>query len=153
MSQSSKASFSLCLSFRVIIDRDSFRSEDPGLDNYVFTSHRTHRRYFLLLLPLYPSKYIYELGGFLLNCQCSPICLAYCNLNKYFSNYCNLCKIGHHLDNLLKAISCICFQVTLLAEIYGIEGNIFRLKINEETPLKPRFEVPDVLTSKPSTVR
>ncbi|XP_050655366.1 neutral alpha-glucosidase C isoform X1 [Macaca thibetana thibetana] len=44
-------------------------------------------------------------------------------------------------------------KVTLLAEIYGIEGNIFRLKINEETPLKPRFEVPDVLTSKPSTVR
>nr|XP_054954296.1 neutral alpha-glucosidase C isoform X12 [Pan paniscus] len=44
-------------------------------------------------------------------------------------------------------------KVPLLAEIYGIEGNIFRLKINEETPLKPRFEVPDVLTSKPSTVR
>nr|XP_031528761.1 neutral alpha-glucosidase C isoform X1 [Vicugna pacos] len=44
-------------------------------------------------------------------------------------------------------------QVPLLAEVYGIEGNIFRLKINEETPLKPRYEVPDVLTSKPSTVR
>ncbi|XP_008585953.1 PREDICTED: neutral alpha-glucosidase C-like, partial [Galeopterus variegatus] len=44
-------------------------------------------------------------------------------------------------------------KVPLLAEIYGIEGNIFRLKINEETPLKPRYEVPDVLTSKPSTVR
>ncbi|EQB77513.1 neutral alpha-glucosidase C, partial [Camelus ferus] len=43
--------------------------------------------------------------------------------------------------------------VPLLAEVYGIEGNIFRLKINEETPLKPRYEVPDVLTSKPSTVR
>ncbi|XP_004400449.1 PREDICTED: neutral alpha-glucosidase C [Odobenus rosmarus divergens] len=44
-------------------------------------------------------------------------------------------------------------KVSLLAEVYGIEGNIFRLKINEETPLKPRYEVPDVLTSKPSTVR
>uniref|UniRef100_A0A671DK19 Glucosidase alpha, neutral C n=1 Tax=Rhinolophus ferrumequinum TaxID=59479 RepID=A0A671DK19_RHIFE len=43
--------------------------------------------------------------------------------------------------------------VPLLAEVYGIEGNIFRLKINEETPLKPRYEVPDVLISKPSTVR
>uniref|UniRef100_A0A8C9HJ39 Glycoside hydrolase family 31 N-terminal domain-containing protein n=1 Tax=Piliocolobus tephrosceles TaxID=591936 RepID=A0A8C9HJ39_9PRIM len=110
MSQSSKASFSLCLSFPVIVNRDPFHSEDPGLDNCVFTSHRTHRRYFLLLLQLYPSKYIHELGTFLLNCHCSPICLAY-------------------------------------------QGNIFRLKINEETPLKPRFEVPDVLTSKPSTVR
>lgn len=44
-------------------------------------------------------------------------------------------------------------KVPLLAEVYGIEGNIFRLKINEETPLKPRYEVPDVLTIKPSTVR
>ncbi|XP_045627336.1 neutral alpha-glucosidase C isoform X1 [Ursus americanus] len=44
-------------------------------------------------------------------------------------------------------------KVPLLVEVYGIEGNIFRLKINEETPLKPRYEVPDVLTSKPSTVR
>ncbi|XP_070280616.1 neutral alpha-glucosidase C isoform X2 [Myotis yumanensis] len=44
-------------------------------------------------------------------------------------------------------------KVPLLAEVFGIEGNIFRLKINEETPLKPRYEVPDVITSKPSTVR
>ncbi|XP_045304012.1 neutral alpha-glucosidase C isoform X2 [Leopardus geoffroyi] len=44
-------------------------------------------------------------------------------------------------------------KVPLLAEVYGIEGNIFRLKINEETPLKPRYEVPDVVTSKPRTVR
>ncbi|XP_029808819.1 neutral alpha-glucosidase C isoform X3 [Suricata suricatta] len=44
-------------------------------------------------------------------------------------------------------------KVPLLAEVYGIEGNIFRLKINEATPLKPRYEVPDVITSKPSTVR
>nr|XP_027781781.1 neutral alpha-glucosidase C [Marmota flaviventris] len=44
-------------------------------------------------------------------------------------------------------------KVPLLAEVYGIEKNIFRLKINEETPLKPRYEVPDVLISKPKTVR
>ncbi|XP_012865729.1 PREDICTED: neutral alpha-glucosidase C isoform X2 [Dipodomys ordii] len=44
-------------------------------------------------------------------------------------------------------------KIPLLAEVYGIERNIFRLKINEETPLKPRYEVPDVLTSKLSTVR
>ncbi|XP_054421516.1 neutral alpha-glucosidase C [Pteronotus mesoamericanus] len=44
-------------------------------------------------------------------------------------------------------------KVPLLAEVFGIEGNIFRLKINEETPLKPRYEVPDVLTNKPNTVR
>ncbi|KAM4829654.1 neutral alpha-glucosidase C isoform 3-T3 [Thomomys bottae] len=44
-------------------------------------------------------------------------------------------------------------KIPLLAEVYGIERNIFRLKINEETPLKPRYEVPDVLTCKPNTVR
>ncbi|XP_039744342.1 neutral alpha-glucosidase C isoform X5 [Pteropus medius] len=44
-------------------------------------------------------------------------------------------------------------KVPLLTEVYSIEGNIFRLKINEESPLKPRYEVPDVLTSKPNTVR
>ncbi|XP_025151638.3 neutral alpha-glucosidase C isoform X3 [Bubalus bubalis] len=44
-------------------------------------------------------------------------------------------------------------KVPLLAEVCGIEGNIFRLKINEEIPLKPRYEVSDVLTSKLTTVR
>ncbi|XP_059117179.1 neutral alpha-glucosidase C isoform X1 [Peromyscus eremicus] len=44
-------------------------------------------------------------------------------------------------------------KTPLLAEVYGIEKNIFRLKINEETPLKPRYEVPDVITSKLGTVR
>lgn len=52
------------------------------------------------------------------------------------------------------------FQITneatksrLLAEVHGIEKNIFRLKINEETPLRPRYEVPDVITSKLDTIR
>ncbi|XP_029426122.1 neutral alpha-glucosidase C isoform X5 [Nannospalax galili] len=44
-------------------------------------------------------------------------------------------------------------KIPLLAEIYGIERNIFRLKINEEAPLKPRYEVPDVITSKLGAVR
>ncbi|KAH0514571.1 Neutral alpha-glucosidase C [Microtus ochrogaster] len=44
-------------------------------------------------------------------------------------------------------------KVPLRVEVYGIEKNIFRLKINEETPLKPRYEVPDVITSKLGTVR
>ncbi|XP_006883279.1 PREDICTED: neutral alpha-glucosidase C [Elephantulus edwardii] len=45
------------------------------------------------------------------------------------------------------------FCIPLLAEVYGLEGNIFRLKINEETPLRPRYEVPDVITSNLNTVR
>ena len=53
----------------------------------------------------------------------------------------------------MELISCMCFQVPLLAEVFGIEGDIFRLKINEEIPLKPRYEVTDVLTSKLTTVR
>ncbi|XP_072842320.2 neutral alpha-glucosidase C [Pogona vitticeps] len=52
------------------------------------------------------------------------------------------------------------FQITsgdckapLLVEIYEIEGNIFRLKINEITPLKPRYQVPDVLIKEPASLR
>lgn len=44
-------------------------------------------------------------------------------------------------------------KIPLVAEVYGIEKDIFRLKINEETPLKPRYEVPDVINSKLGTVR
>ncbi|KAH0620644.1 hypothetical protein JD844_021310, partial [Phrynosoma platyrhinos] len=40
----------------------------------------------------------------------------------------------------------------LLVEIYEIEGNIFRLKINEITPLKPRYQVPDVLIKEPPSL-
>uniref|UniRef100_A0A8C3P4W0 Glucosidase alpha, neutral C n=1 Tax=Chrysemys picta bellii TaxID=8478 RepID=A0A8C3P4W0_CHRPI len=42
-------------------------------------------------------------------------------------------------------------KVPLLVEIYAIEGNIFRLKINEVSPLKSRYEVPDVLIKEPTT--
>uniref|UniRef100_A0A8C3HFX7 Glucosidase alpha, neutral C n=1 Tax=Chrysemys picta bellii TaxID=8478 RepID=A0A8C3HFX7_CHRPI len=44
-------------------------------------------------------------------------------------------------------------KVPLLVEIYAIEGNIFRLKINEVSPLKSRYEVPDVLIKEPTTQR
>ncbi|XP_074145469.1 neutral alpha-glucosidase C isoform X1 [Sminthopsis crassicaudata] len=44
-------------------------------------------------------------------------------------------------------------KVPLLAEVCGIEGNIFRFKISEMAPLKPRYEVSDVLIQKPVTKR
>ncbi|XP_034273663.1 neutral alpha-glucosidase C isoform X3 [Pantherophis guttatus] len=44
-------------------------------------------------------------------------------------------------------------KVTLSVEMYEIEGNIFRLKINEVNPLKPRYEVPDVLIQEPASLR
>ncbi|KAL7992412.1 hypothetical protein Chor_016668 [Crotalus horridus] len=44
-------------------------------------------------------------------------------------------------------------KVTLSVEMYEIEGNIFRLKINEVNPLKPRYEVPDVLIKEPASLR
>ncbi|XP_039616684.1 neutral alpha-glucosidase AB isoform X2 [Polypterus senegalus] len=43
-------------------------------------------------------------------------------------------------------------KVPLLLEIYGLEGNMTRIKINELNPLKPRYEVPDVLIQDPPTL-
>ncbi|XP_019374617.1 PREDICTED: neutral alpha-glucosidase C isoform X1 [Gavialis gangeticus] len=42
-------------------------------------------------------------------------------------------------------------KVPLLVEIYEIESNIFRVKINEVAPLRRRYEVPDVLIKEPTT--
>nr|XP_057919713.1 neutral alpha-glucosidase AB isoform X2 [Doryrhamphus excisus] len=42
-------------------------------------------------------------------------------------------------------------KVRLLLELYRLQGNITRVKINELKPLKPRFEVPDVLVREPPT--
>lgn len=42
-------------------------------------------------------------------------------------------------------------QVHLLLELYRLQGNMTRVKINELKPLKPRFEVPDVLIAEPPT--
>uniref|UniRef100_A0A8C6YYJ0 Glycoside hydrolase family 31 N-terminal domain-containing protein n=1 Tax=Nothoprocta perdicaria TaxID=30464 RepID=A0A8C6YYJ0_NOTPE len=44
-------------------------------------------------------------------------------------------------------------KVLLQVEICEIEGNIFRLKINEAAPLRARYEVPDVLIREPTTQR
>uniref|UniRef100_A0A672PMG1 Neutral alpha-glucosidase AB n=1 Tax=Sinocyclocheilus grahami TaxID=75366 RepID=A0A672PMG1_SINGR len=42
-------------------------------------------------------------------------------------------------------------SVRLLLELYRLQGNMTRVKINELKPLKPRYEVPDVLISDPIT--
>uniref|UniRef100_A0A803VP62 Glucosidase alpha, neutral C n=1 Tax=Ficedula albicollis TaxID=59894 RepID=A0A803VP62_FICAL len=44
-------------------------------------------------------------------------------------------------------------KILLQVEIYEIEGNIFRLKIDEASPLRPRYKVPDVLIKEPTTQR
>uniref|UniRef100_A0A8D2LTN4 Glucosidase II alpha subunit n=1 Tax=Varanus komodoensis TaxID=61221 RepID=A0A8D2LTN4_VARKO len=43
--------------------------------------------------------------------------------------------------------------IPLLLEIYGLKGNMTRIRINELNPLKPRYEVPDVLVQDPPTTR
>uniref|UniRef100_A0A8C3PRF7 Glycoside hydrolase family 31 N-terminal domain-containing protein n=1 Tax=Calidris pygmaea TaxID=425635 RepID=A0A8C3PRF7_9CHAR len=47
----------------------------------------------------------------------------------------------------------VCSQVLLQVEICEIEGNIFRLKIDEASPLRARYKVPDVLIKEPTTQR
>lgn len=47
----------------------------------------------------------------------------------------------------------VCSQVLLQVEIYEIEGNIFRLKIDEASPLRARYKVSDVLIKEPTTQR
>uniref|UniRef100_A0A8C6KRN9 Glucosidase II alpha subunit n=1 Tax=Nothobranchius furzeri TaxID=105023 RepID=A0A8C6KRN9_NOTFU len=42
-------------------------------------------------------------------------------------------------------------KVRLLLELYRLQGNMTRVKINELKPLKPRYEVPDVLVREPPT--
>ncbi|XP_015278196.1 PREDICTED: neutral alpha-glucosidase AB isoform X1 [Gekko japonicus] len=44
-------------------------------------------------------------------------------------------------------------KVPLLLEIYGLKGNMTRIRINELNLLKPRYEVPDVLVGDPPTTR
>ncbi|XP_069501286.1 neutral alpha-glucosidase AB isoform X2 [Ambystoma mexicanum] len=44
-------------------------------------------------------------------------------------------------------------QVPLMLEVYGLEGNMTRFKINELNPLRPRYEVPDVLVGDPPVLR
>ncbi|XP_053304771.1 neutral alpha-glucosidase AB isoform X2 [Spea bombifrons] len=40
-------------------------------------------------------------------------------------------------------------EASLLLEVFGLNGNMTRIKINEINPLKPRYEVPDVLVGTP----
>ncbi|XP_051957222.1 neutral alpha-glucosidase AB-like [Xyrauchen texanus] len=42
-------------------------------------------------------------------------------------------------------------KVRLLLELYRLQGNMTRVKINELKPLKPRYEVPDILITDPLT--
>ncbi|KAG7464514.1 hypothetical protein MATL_G00166420 [Megalops atlanticus] len=42
-------------------------------------------------------------------------------------------------------------KVRLLLELYRLQGNMTRVKINELKPIKPRYEVPDVLVANPPT--
>nr|XP_020652990.1 neutral alpha-glucosidase AB [Pogona vitticeps] len=44
-------------------------------------------------------------------------------------------------------------KVPLLLEVYGLKGNMTRIQINELNPLKPRYEVPDVLIQDPPVTR
>ncbi|XP_032939455.1 neutral alpha-glucosidase AB isoform X2 [Catharus ustulatus] len=44
-------------------------------------------------------------------------------------------------------------QVPLLLELWGLTGNVTRLRIQELAPLRPRFQVPDVLLGEPPAER
>lgn len=74
-------------------------------------------------------------------------------LSKNTTYRASLGSVSTEQDNTRFQISSEATKIPLVAEVYGIEKDIFRLKINEETPLKPRYEVPDVVNSKLGTVR
>lgn len=57
----------------------------------------------------------------------------------------DFCSLAHFRSSVLVR------QVRLLLELYRLQGNMTRVKINELKPLKPRFEVPDVLIKEPTT--
>ncbi|XP_041333181.1 neutral alpha-glucosidase AB-like, partial [Pyrgilauda ruficollis] len=44
-------------------------------------------------------------------------------------------------------------QVPLLLEVWGLTGNVTRLRIQELAPLRPRYQVPDVLLGEPPAER
>ena len=43
--------------------------------------------------------------------------------------------------------------VVLKADITSLQGNMFRVRVNEKTPMRPRYEVEGVLVSEPNTER
>ncbi|XP_078516731.1 neutral alpha-glucosidase AB isoform X1 [Lissotriton helveticus] len=44
-------------------------------------------------------------------------------------------------------------KIPLLLEVYSLKGNMTRFRINELNPLRPRYEVPDVLIDDPQTLQ
>ena len=44
-------------------------------------------------------------------------------------------------------------NVMLKAEVYTLEGNMFRLKINEKEPIRERYEVEGALVGEPKLRR
>lgn len=44
-------------------------------------------------------------------------------------------------------------KVPLLLELWGLRGNMTRIRIKELNPPRPRFEVPDVLVAEPPAER
>ncbi|XP_034349953.1 neutral alpha-glucosidase C isoform X1 [Arvicanthis niloticus] len=74
-------------------------------------------------------------------------------LSKNATYWASLGSVDTEQDSTRFQIISEATKIPLVAEVCGIEKDIFRLKINEETPLKPRYEVPDVVNSKLETVR
>uniref|UniRef100_A0A672N4B0 Neutral alpha-glucosidase AB n=1 Tax=Sinocyclocheilus grahami TaxID=75366 RepID=A0A672N4B0_SINGR len=89
------------------------------------------------------SAFAVDRGNFK-TCDQSSFCkyVSY-TLNHYIIGTLHLCSVqlGLHVKN----------TVHLLLELYRLQGNMTRVKINELKPLKPRFEVPDVLIAEPPT--
>uniref|UniRef100_A0A8C1KI22 Glucosidase, alpha; neutral AB n=1 Tax=Cyprinus carpio TaxID=7962 RepID=A0A8C1KI22_CYPCA len=67
------------------------------------------------------------------------------NTTKKFKNICRKCMRLCYTEREQVVM------VHLLLELYRLQGNMTRVKINELKPLKPRFEVPDVLIAEPPT--
>ena len=44
-------------------------------------------------------------------------------------------------------------NVLLGLELHGLQNNMVRMKINEVSPAKPRYEVPDVIVAEPAHLR
>ncbi|XP_029470724.1 neutral alpha-glucosidase AB isoform X2 [Rhinatrema bivittatum] len=85
-------------------------------------------------------------------CDQSSFCTRQRNLKAGSSMYRAL------LDSLHLSESSVSLQlineaskVPLILEVFGLDGNMVRIKINELNPLKPRYEVPDVLIREPPT--
>uniref|UniRef100_A0A8C1YV46 Neutral alpha-glucosidase AB n=1 Tax=Cyprinus carpio TaxID=7962 RepID=A0A8C1YV46_CYPCA len=85
----------------------------------------------------FSSTFAVDRGNFK-TCDQSAFCkyVKSYTVNHYIID--DLCSVqlGMHVKN----------PVHLLLELYRLQGNMTRVKINELKPLKPRFEVPDVLS-------